>query len=208
MNPESVQACHELLLRLAGRLPDSVLWRYRDWLGEGALSTLARVLPRTLLKHDIDLDQRDHRLLVAGLVSHGADWHQVSSTLGVDEADRAGYTFAPTAPVKTNSVDSVSAVISAALRGRPDVGEVRECWRSAGDGRGEVKRILLVIGLSDLARLAGELQRVLRVLGEEAPSVEVLSPQFEADAYHRDALANSTRLCVGAVDAQHRLVAA
>lgn len=207
MDLESGQACHELLLRLAGRVPDQLLWRYRDWLGEGAMGTLARVLPRSLLKHDVDLDQHEHRLQVAGLVPHGADWHQVSSTLGVDEITESGYMFTDTAPEGVNSVDPVSAVISAVLRSRRDVGEVRECWRSEGSDR-TAKRVLLVIGLDDLARLTGELQRVLRVLGDEAPSVEVLSPRFEAGEYHRAALANSTRLCVGAADARHRLVAA
>ena len=34
--------CHELLLRLAGRLPDDLLWRYRDWAASDAIrDTLA-----------------------------------------------------------------------------------------------------------------------------------------------------------------------
>ena len=37
--------CHELLLRLAGRLPDDLLWRFRDWAATDAVVVLARVLP-------------------------------------------------------------------------------------------------------------------------------------------------------------------
>ena len=121
MDPDIEQSTHELLLRLAGRLPDQLLWRFRDWLGEGAMGTLARTLPRSLLKHRIDLDQTEYRLLVAGLIPHGADWHQVSSTLGVDDVTENRYTFTSSAPEWVNSVDSVSVLIHATLRGRPDV---------------------------------------------------------------------------------------
>src|SRR4030088_2369536 len=113
MDPDIEQASHELLLRLAGRLPDQLLWRFRDWLGEGAMTTLARTLPRSLLKHRIDLDQSEYRLLVAGLIPHGADWHQVSSALGVDEPIETRYTFTTGAPKWANSVDSVSVLLHA-----------------------------------------------------------------------------------------------
>jgi hypothetical protein len=206
MDPDIEAACHELLLRLAGRMPDQLLWRYRDWLGEGAMTTLARTLPRTLLKHNIDLDQPEYRLLVAGLVPHGADWHQVSSTLGVDDIGENGYTFSGSTPDRVNSVDPVSALVHATLRGRPDVGEVRESWRH-GDGE-PPKRVLLITALAGLPRLTGELQRVLRVLGDEEPSVEVMPQRFDLPAYHRAALASSELICTGSVDAGHRLAAA
>jgi len=205
MDPDIEAACHELLLRLAGRMPDQLLWRYRDWLGEGAMTTLARTLPRTLLKHNIDLDQPEYRLLVAGLVPHGADWHQVSSTLGVDDISDNRYTFSGGAPDWVNSVDSVSALVHATLRGRPDVGEVRQSWRH---GDGSPKRVLLITATAGLPRLTGELQRVLRVLGDEEPSVEVMPARFDLPAYHRAALASSELICTGAVDTGHRLAAA
>ncbi|MFD9888206.1 hypothetical protein [Amycolatopsis sp. NPDC058986] len=209
MDPDIEQATHELLLRLAGRLPDQLLWRFRDWLGEGAMGTLARTLPRSLLKHRIDLDQTEYRLLVAGLIPHGADWHQVSSTLGVDDVTETRYTFTQSAPEWVNSVDSVSVLMHATLRGRPDVGEVRQSWRHL-DVVGETgtKRVLLVTALSGLPRLTGELQRVLRVLGDEEPSVEVIPPRFDLPGYHRAALASSELVCLGAVGTGNRLVAA
>lgn len=206
MDPDIEAACHELLLRLAGRMPDQLLWRYRDWLGEGAMTTLARTLPRTLLKHNIDLDQPEYRLLVAGLVPHGADWHQVSSTLGVDDAPDNRYTFTGSAPDWVNSVDTVSALVHATLRGRPEVGEVRESWRRS-EGQ-DPKRVLLITATAGLPRLTGELQRVLRVLGDEEPSVEVMPQRFDLPPYHRAALASSELVCTGAADTGHRLAAA
>lgn len=193
------QAGHELLLRLAGRLPDPLLWRYRDWLGEGAVTALARTLPKTLLKHGIDLDDREHALLVSGFVPYGADQHQVSSTLGVDVVERTRYTFTQDSPERVNAVDLVSAVVGASLRGRPEVGEVRQSWRQVyGESEAVRRRVLLVVAGTDCARLAAEVQRVVRVLGEEEPGVEVLPPWLEAPEYHRSALANSTLVCVGA----------
>ncbi|MFF0143696.1 MULTISPECIES: hypothetical protein [Amycolatopsis] len=210
MDPDIEQSLHELLLRLAGRTPDQLLWRFRDWLGEGAMGTLARTLPRSLLKHRIDLDQTEYRLLVAGLIPHGADWHQVSSTLGVDDVAETRYTFTRSAPEWVNSVDSVSVLLHATLRGRPDVGEVRQSWRRLGGAAGEdgAKRVLLVTATAGRPRLTGELQRVLRVLGDEEPSVEVLPPRFDPPGYHRAALAEAELVCVGAAGAGHRLVAA
>ena len=209
MDPDIEQSTHELLLRLAGRLPDQLLWRFRDWLGEGAMGTLARTLPRSLLKHRIDLDQAEYRLLVAGLIPHGADWHQVSSTLGVDDVTETRYTFTQSAPEWVNSVDSVSVLLHATLRGRADVGEVRQSWRRLGaSGEGGAKRVLLVTATAGQPRLTGELQRVLRVMGDEEPSVEVIPPRFDLPGYHRAALAESELVCVGAAGAGHRLVAA
>ncbi len=203
MESEDELACHELLLLLAGRLPDVALWRFRDWLGEGALSVLARILPKSLLRHGIGLDQREHTLLGAGLLRHGADAHQVAATLRVGEPALPRYTFAESPSKRANASDSVSALLDAALRGRPDVGEVRATWRRAerpGDACGE-KRVLLVSAVAGWPRLTGELQRVLRVLGDDEPSIEVLPPNFDMPDYHRDALANSRPVSVGAVGA-------
>ncbi len=203
MESEDELACHELLLLLAGRLPDVALWRFRDWLGEGKLSVLARSLPKSLLRHGIGLDQREHALLATGLARHGADAHQVAATLRVGEATLPRYTFAESPSERANASDSVSALLDAALRGRPDVGEVRATWRRAErpeDQDGE-KRVLLVSAVAGWPRLTGELQRVLRVLGDDEPSIEVLPPNFDMPEYHREALANSRPVSVGAVGA-------
>lgn len=212
MESDPERACHELLLRLAGRLGDELLWRYRDWLSEGALGTLARTLPKSLLKYRIDLDEQEYQLLAAALVPYGADRNQVGSTLGVEEPAPNGYTFTSSAPERVNPVDTVAAILHAALRGRPEVGEVRESWRRGGacgpaDHQGP-RRVLLVTASSGHTRLAGELQRVLRVLGDEQPSVEVLPAGSEIPEYHRAALAQSELVCVGAVGSTETLLPA
>lgn len=203
MESEDELACHELLLLLAGRLPDVALWRFRDWLGEGALAVLARSLPKSLLRHGIGLDQREHTLLATGLLRHGADAHQVAATLRVGGSTLLRYTFAESPSERANASDSVSALLDAALRGRPDVGEVRATWRRerSEDNPGGEKRVLLVSAVAGWPRLTGELQRVLRVLGDDEPSIEVLPPNFDMPEYHREALASSRPVSVGAVGA-------
>jgi hypothetical protein len=204
--PSAAQACHELLLCLAGRLPDQLLWRFRDWLGEDALTVIAQILPGVLLKHGIDLGPKEHELLVSSLMSHGADPQLVSSLLGASAPLTQKYEFSSSSPDRINSSDLVSGLVNATMRGRPGVGQVRQTWRWASMGD-EVKRVLLVIAIDGLPRLAGELQRVLRVLGEYEPSIEVISPECDLLPYHLAALENSELMCLGAMDIGHRLVA-
>ena len=45
------EQAHELLLRLAGRLPGTLLWRLREWLAAGGHSSVAAVLPREVRVH-------------------------------------------------------------------------------------------------------------------------------------------------------------
>ncbi|MBB5959007.1 hypothetical protein FHS29_005616 [Saccharothrix tamanrassetensis] len=186
---------HELLLRLAGRLPDDVLWRFRDWAASDAVAVLARALPRTLLHDRIGLTDREQRLLTDGLVPHGADLSSISSVKGLDEEPDPGYTFTPESPERVLMGDSATVVLGATMRGRLGVGEVRSTWRHGADG---VRRVILVTATSEPARLAAELQRVLRALGEHDPCVEVLPAGLDLPPYHRAALAASELVCTGA----------
>ncbi|MFD7652681.1 hypothetical protein ACFV4N_01720 [Actinosynnema sp. NPDC059797] len=187
--------CHELLLRLAGRLPDDVLWRFRDWAATDAIAVLARALPRTLLHDRVGLTDHEQRLLADALVPHGADRAAISSVKGLDEVPDPGYTFSPESPDRVLMGDSATVVLGATLRGRPGVGEVRSSWRLGGD---EPRRLVLVAATSGFARLTGELQRVLRALGEHDPCVEVLPAGLDLPPYHRAALAASELVCTGA----------
>lgn len=190
--------CHELLVRLAGRLPDAELWRFRDWLAGGAIDVLARALPRTLLRERIGLTTAELRLLWSALMPAGGDPAAIGAIVGVVEAPDPGYMFNLTSPNQISAGDSALVVLGATLRDREGVGEVRFCWRTSPDGT--VKRVLLVIASTDLHRLAGEIQRTLRALGEHEPCVEVLSPDMALPPYHQSAKAASELICVGPAD--------
>ena len=190
-------AVHELLLRLAGRLPDDILWRFRDWAASDAVVVLARALPRALLHGRVGLTDLEQGLLADAVLSNGADRAMLSSVEGLDELPESGYTFTTESPDRVPMGDSATAVLSATLRGRLGVGEVRSVWRQ-GSGDEAAKRIMLVAATTGHARLAGEVQRVLRALGEHDPCVEVLPLGMDMPPYHRAALAASELVCTGA----------
>ncbi|SHE71880.1 hypothetical protein [Streptoalloteichus hindustanus] len=188
--------CHELLLRLAGRLPDELLWRYRDWLAGGALDVLVRALPRTLLHDRVGLTAHEHRLLTA-LSGEGADPAMLAAVPVVAEAPAPDCVFGAEPPDGAGQADQTLVVLAAALRGRPAVRELRCGWRTGRDGA--VRRVLLVTATAAHAELAAELQRVLRALGEHDPCVEVLPTDLlDLPDYHRAALATSELVGVGA----------
>ncbi|TWF94313.1 hypothetical protein [Saccharopolyspora dendranthemae] len=187
--------CHELLLRLAGRLPDRHLWRYRDWLAGGAAEVVARLLPGTLMRERIALDDEEHRLLSDALLPLGADPAVVNAVLPAVVDTTPHYSFT-TEPPAENVGDSAVLVLGATLRGRAGVREVRNTWRRRDSG--SAKLVVLVSASDDYAELTGEIQRVLRALGDSAPCVEVVPKDLEPTPYHRMAIEESALVCAGA----------
>lgn len=192
---QTTLACHELLLRLAGRLPDEWLWRYRDWLAGDAAEVLALSLPGVLLRERIALTDTEHRLLAEALLPLGADPAVVDAILPGEASGVGDYTFT-TETLADGKGDSEVLVLGATLRGRLGIGEVRSSWRR-GPGSAAAKRVLLVTATADFVELTGEVQRILRALGEPEPRVEVLPPDTEPTTYHRAALAESVLVCAG-----------
>ena len=187
--------CHELLLRLAGRLPDRHLWRFRDWLAGEAAEVVARVLPGTLIREHIALDDEEHRLLSDALLPLGADPAVVNAVLPAIVNTAPHYSFSSERPAE-RVADSAALVLGASLRGRSGIREVRTKWRRRDVG--SPKQVVLVTAAGDHIELAGEIQRVLRALGETAPCVEVLPNDLEPTPYHRNALDESALVCAGA----------
>jgi hypothetical protein len=191
--------CHELLLRLAGRLGDRYLWRFRDWLAEGALGAIGQVLPLTLLRERIGVTPVEFGLLVDCLEPHATDPGQLTAVREVGAPEGRGYLFSGTPPENLALGDRSAVVLAAMLRGRTDIATLHLCWRSRWGDAGN-KRVLLARTTKSCespARLAGELQRVLRALGEAAPAVEVLPERLDLPGYHRDALAAAEPLNIG-----------
>lgn len=195
---DSELLCHELLLRLAGRLSDRHLWRYRDWLAGDSVEAVAKLLPGTLVRNGIALDDDDHMLLREALLPLGADQAMVNAILPLT-GPVPEYTFSAHRPAHS-LLDSALLVLGATLRGRGGVREVRNSWREDHDG----KLVIVVTAVADEIGLTGEVQRVLRALGELEPCVEVLPDGLEPTAYHRAALAESALVCAGAEKAAAR----
>jgi hypothetical protein len=199
-------SCHELLLKLAGRLPDRQLWRFRDWLAADALDALAGALPLTLLRERVAITVAESVLLNAALVDAGADPGHLNAVPWVDELGDLDYTFTSESPEWVSTGDSVAVVLGAVLQGRPEVMDVRGSWRRHQSGTGPVSRIVLVTATAEAARLTGELQRVLRALGTYEPGVEVLLSGMELPPYHEAAIAASEPLLPGVITPRRQLV--
>jgi hypothetical protein len=178
-------ACHELLARLAGRLPDRLLWRLREWLATGAHAAVAALLPRALLRTRVGLTD-DERDLLEAAVAGRAPRKLLDAVLTLTTADEPDVTFRP-----TPTADTTALCLLAVARGESGCTELRQALR--GSGR-QAQRVVLV--RADGPRpwaLAGTLARLLRAHGDPAPCVEVL-PAGDPPAYHRAALAGSTLL--------------
>lgn len=184
MNPS--QAGHELLVRLAGRLPDELLWRLRDWLAVDAHSSITAMLPRELLRHRVALDDHERELLVASAGEWGASARLMDAVLPLPAPD------ASTAQFRSEpDVDQAALSVLAVVRGHPGCIELRQAWRT---GARREQRIVLVHGGERPWQLTGTLQRVLRAHGDRTPCVEVLPPHGEPPAYHQAAIIGSAPL--------------
>jgi hypothetical protein len=190
------QACHDLLVRLAGRLPDDPLWRMRDWLAAEGRSAVAAVLPRELLLHRVGITEGERDLLVAAIGEWGASRRLLDAVLPLHAPDEPGVVFrtGPEAP------DQAALSVLGVVRGHPGCVELRQAWRSTDtrpgtrDSARREQRVVLVLGAERPWTLTGTLQRVLRAHGDRTPCVEVLPPHGEPPAYHQAAIIGSAPL--------------
>jgi len=184
-----VSACHNLLVRLAGRLPDVLLWRLRDWLAADGHAALARTLPRALLRHRVGLTDSERDLLAASIGQWGGRQRLLDAVLPLSAPEEPDVDFDPL----TDGLgqDTLDLVVVAVAKGHPGTVEVRRTWRLEPQ---RLQRVVLAHCTERQQVLTGTLQRVLRANGDRTPCVEVLSPQLGLPAYHRLALLGSVPL--------------
>jgi hypothetical protein len=197
---EQERACHDLLVRMAGRLPDKLVWRLRDWLSTGAHATVARALPKSLLRHRIGITDSERDLLEACLPYWGAPQRSLDAVLPVNDLPETTQTFrADLDPGELCADafgvggwrDSVDLALVAILRSHPGAKELRRSWRM---DHPRPRRVVLAHVTEELPALTGTLQRVLRAHGDLMPCVEVVSPPLALPPYHRAALRDSVSL--------------
>lgn len=195
---------HDLLVAMAGRLPDPLLWRFRDWLAAGAHTALRSSIPRSLLRHRVGVTDAERAMLREVVTAWGGSLRHVDAVLHADTTPEAGATFGAHAAVE--GWDAVDVLLRAVLPAVPDVLEVRRTWRSDRAARRAVPpppaRVVLLAARGDLPALAATVARTLRAQGEATPRVEVVGPGTPITAYHRDALAASELLWRGGLPAE------
>ncbi|WP_018332811.1 hypothetical protein [Actinomycetospora chiangmaiensis] len=175
------RACHDLLVALAGRVPDTALWRLRDWLSAGAGTALRTAVPRTLLRHRVGVTDAERDLLREAVAAWRGSARLVDAVLHVDAAPEPAPVFGEPGAAPWDAAD---LVLRAVVPATGDVGEVRRAWRAGS-------RVVLVSAAGDLAALTGIVQRTLRAHGDAAPCVEVIGAGTLTTGYHRAALAAS-----------------
>ncbi|MBW0106365.1 hypothetical protein [Pseudonocardia sp. KRD291] len=195
--PAPVEAGHELLVRLAGRLPDDLLWRLRDWLAAGARDSVDAVLPRALLRHRLGLTDHERDLLARCVDERSRSRRLVDAILPIAELDEPCTAFAAGHGLPDLAALSATSVVA----GHPGVEELRQSLRGYREERrrnehghrGE-QRVLLVLGADRPWELTATLQRLLRVHGDRTPCVEVLPLEMDVPAYHQAAFVGSVTL--------------
>ncbi len=183
------QDCHDLLVRLAGRLPDELLWRLRDWLAAEARAALSAMLPRELLRHRVGITDDERDLLAAAVGEWGASPRALDAVLPAHVVDDPAVTFRPA----DGTVDAAALGLIAVLRGHRDCIELRIGIRTGGRA-GDEQRVVVVLGGDRPWVLTGTLQRLLRAHGDRTPCVEVLPSHGDPPAYHRAAIIGTTPL--------------
>ena len=88
--PEAARACHDLLVSLAGRVPDHALWRLRDWLAADADVALRTAVPRTLLRHRVGVTETERALLREAVQAWRGPVRLVDAVLHADPAPEVG----------------------------------------------------------------------------------------------------------------------
>ncbi|WP_051581555.1 hypothetical protein [Pseudonocardia acaciae] len=199
-DPTAERACHDLLVRLAGRLPERLLWRLRDWLAAGAHPALVRSLPKALLRHRIGLTDAERELMEVCLPRWGAPSRLLDAVLPASDPVEVNASFQADlgpgeecADVATLAGwrDGVDLMLAAVVRGHPGAKELRRSWRV---DRPRPQRIVLAHVTENLPALTGVMQRILRAHGDLTPAVEVVSPPLALPPYHRLALRESVSL--------------
>jgi hypothetical protein len=173
---------HELLLRLAGRLPGALLWRLRDWLAAGGHASIGAVLPRELLRRRVGLTEEERELLIGSAGAWGAKPRLLDAVLPLPAPEEAPVLFAP-----DPALDAVALSVLAVVRSHPGTTELHQARRGG-------QRVLIVFGGGAPWLLTGTVQKILRAHGDRTPCVEVLPDADPRTAYHRAAVSGSAAL--------------
>jgi hypothetical protein len=185
-------ACHGMLLRLAGRIPDDLLWRAREWLAEGAYGDLAQALTFVTVAQGVPLQELDTMYLAELLTAAGEDASLTAEAEITDGDPMPYYEFQPDLP----GLDEDDTLDRAAVAVIETASGVRGLWRSwrvppAGAPWPPPRPIFVVeVGAdADPVALTRELQHRLTAEGEAHPQVEVLTTGEMPPTYQQSARA-------------------
>jgi len=205
---ERVVACHWLLLRLAGIVPDDLTTQCRRWLAEGRSSDAGRAITYSVLSQRIRLTDPEIDLLAELLGAAAVDTSALSMVDVLDSEPMPKYAFAPRradadrgtrvgaaderpgAPViAPEPDDDVDRAVLAGIGAEPTIRAVWRAWRFPGDGAPwpPPRRVYVAEADQDshLAGIAARLQSITTGAGETDPQVEVYPVHAGLPNYQR-----------------------
>jgi hypothetical protein len=196
LGPDSATACHEMLLRLAGRVPDALMTQCRAWLAHGELSAVAHSLASVIISQYVVLAEPDMALLQALLSEANIDPSGLAQlTLG-DFDPFPAYTFAAEAQLELQPGGAAHAprgktvdqAAVEAVTAEPGATGVWRAWRfpSSGAPWPPPRRVFVVeVGVLDDLGAAVRIQERLAAAGEVDPQVEIYQSGLEIPAYQQ-----------------------
>jgi hypothetical protein len=206
---DHVADCHELLLWLAGRLPDDVMTRCREQLAQGALAEVARAVVFCVLSQDLALTSAEVAALASLLTATGGDPSALSE-VEIDDSAPLLWAFSD------DPAEAADAGQGEPGQGDPGQGEAQEasiaarkldqamaealaeepgaigCWRARrvplDDAPAMPAKAVFTVEVesdTDLPGAAGRLQQRLTAAGEASPQIEVYPVDYDLPLYQR-----------------------
>jgi hypothetical protein len=194
IDPQRAAVIHQMLLRLAGKLPDDLLSRARGWLAAGREAAVARAVTFAILRQRIPVTEDDLGILAELLAEDGADLAVLDGAAVTDVDPAPPYRFTP-GPPEPDDLDRAATDAADGIAG------ARGLWRAWRAPDAETpwpppRRLYLleVDADADLATLAATVQSTLEGGGGSGLQVEVFGVGAELPIYHRLARAYGTLL--------------
>jgi hypothetical protein len=193
---ERGRAFHDLLLRVAGKVPDDLLARARGWLAEGRDGESARAVVFAAHAQSIPLADVDVALLGEVLDAHGGDSSALAQVqvAQFDPVPPFGFGVTPPdaePPARPDDapLDDVDRQAVTAVRAETGVRGLWRAWRFPADpSPWPPPRRVYVVETDeavDLVRLTARVQQRLADAGETDPQVEVYPTGAELPTYQR-----------------------
>ncbi len=198
---ERTSDCHEMLLRLAGRLPDDLMTRCREQLAQEAFEDMARAVVFCVLSQDLPLASYDVAVLTALLAETGGDVSALDD-VEIDDSDPviwyftddpAGAVDAEAGQGEVQDASTTSGELEQAMAGGlADEPDAIGCWRAwrlpSDDTPSAPAKPVFTVEVSadaDLPGITARAQLWLAAAGEPSPQVEVYPWDAELPVYQR-----------------------
>jgi hypothetical protein len=216
--PDPATACHEMLLRLAGRVPDNLMTQSRAWLAHGEYTALAHSLASVIISQYVVLAEPDTALLSALLSEAGIDLAGLAQlTLG-DFDPFPSYAFAAEAPLElppggtahARGAETADQAAVEAVAAEPSARGLWRAWRipSSGAPWPPPRRVFVVeLRVLDDLTAAVRIQERLAAAGEVDPQVEIYQSGRLIPAYQQFARSSGELLWAAADDPGIQLAA-